>query len=230
MAETWKDSILASLTERDKREKSQLDIITAYTRLASRTSFLESKVQALQLNRPFGAPHSTICSQTQIPNPKETTTPSDSSPQTNLPHAPGTPPSIPTPLGLEPTNPVLLQLKSDLTIAQRTKTLLTTDLNALKAQYTELIASHSSCKQQIAELIEERNTFSRKLATREEEMQYKNKQVERLQDDIIALEMQLNVLHDQKDKLQGEYNDLVKRMMKYKEREAEELINNSKYS
>lgn len=61
-------------------------------------------------------------------------------------------------------------------------------------------------------------------------MQYKNKQVERLQDDIIALEMQLNVLHDQKDKLQGEYDDLVKRMMSYKEREAEELINNSKYS
>jgi len=54
--------------------------------------------------------------------------------------------------------------------------------------------------------------------------------VERLQDDIIALEMQLNILHEQMDKLQGEYSDLVKRMVKYKEQEAEELINNSKYS
>ena len=69
-----------------------------------------------------------------------------------------------------------------------------------------------------------------KLATREEEMQHKNKQVERLQDDIIALEMQLNVLHEQKQKLQEDYDSLVARMMKYKEREAEELINNSKYS
>lgn len=220
MAETWKDSILTSLTKRDKREKSQLDIITAYTRLASRTSFLESKVQALQLNRPLGAP-STSPSQTQLPNLKETTTPTRSSSQTNLSLAPG---------ALEPTNPVILQLKSDLTTAQRTKALLTTELTALKAQHTELTASHSSCKQQIAQLSQERNTFSQKLANREEEMQYKNKQVERLQDDIIALEMQLNVLHDQKDKLQGEYDDLVKRMMSYKEREAEELINNSKYS
>ncbi|KAF8421062.1 autophagy-related protein 16 [Tirmania nivea] len=225
MAETWKDSILASLTERDKREKSQLDIITAYTRLASRTSFLESKVQALQLNRPFGAPLSSTPSQNQLPNLQETTTPPRSSSQINLPFAP-----ISTPLGLEPTHPVLLQLKSDLTNAQRTKVFLTTELTALKAQHTELTASHSSYRQQIAQLTQERNIFSRKLANREEEMQYKNKQVERLQDDIIALEMQLNVLHDQKDKLQGEYDDLVKRMMKYKEREAEELINNSKYS
>lgn len=69
-----------------------------------------------------------------------------------------------------------------------------------------------------------------RLSNREEEMQYKNKQVERLQDDILASEMELNVLHDQKDKLQTEHDSLVVRIMKYKEREAEEMINNSKYS
>ena len=79
-------------------------------------------------------------------------------------------------------------------------------------------------------LTTERDFARKRLDTREEEMRFKNKQVERLQDEVMEYEIQLNILHQQKDALQLEYDGLVQRMMKYKEREAEELINNSKYS
>ncbi|KAF8469227.1 autophagy-related protein 16 [Kalaharituber pfeilii] len=214
--ESWKGSVLNALQERDRREKSQIDIISAYTRLASRTAFLEAKVSALQANRPAA-----VGTTAQASN--RTGSQNQSSSQTNLPVSGG---------GgtFDPTHPAHLQLKTDLSEAQRTKASLTTENAALKAQHAQVVAAHTTCKATISQLTTERDLARNKLATREEEMQYKNKQVERLQDDIIALEMQLNVLHDQKDQLQRDYDSLVARMMKYKEREAEELINNSKYS
>lgn len=127
-------------------------------------------------------------------------------------------------------HPTLVQLRSDLTSAQRTKAILTSEISTLKSQHAQLTSAYRICEGTIAQLTTERDTARSRLSNREEEMQYKNKQVERLQDDIIALEMELNVLHDQKDKLQTEHDSLVVRIMKYKEREAEEMINNSKYS
>ena len=128
------------------------------------------------------------------------------------------------------THPSLVKLKADLAGAQQTRTVLTTELAALKTQHAQAVTAHRDCASSIAQLASERDQARGKLATREEEMMLRHKAVERLQDDIIVLEMQLNVLHDQHAVLQKEYGMLVTRMLQYKEKEAEQLFNNSRYS
>lgn len=186
------------------------------TRLASRTAFLEARVTALQTNNSFSPIEGGTAAAQDT---------GGSSSQALTPSGGGTGSGV-----FDITHPTLIQLKADLAEAQRTRATLTTELADLKVQHAQAISAHSDCASSISQLTFERDQARGKLATREEEMMYKHKQVERLHDDIIVLEMQLNILHDQHAALQKEYNLLVTRMVQYKEKEAEDLINNSRYS
>ncbi|KAI5810987.1 autophagy-related protein 16 [Peziza echinospora] len=228
--ELWKDSILNSLIERDRREKSQIDLISAYTRLASRTASLEAKVLSISSSSP--SPHLNLGTLALQDQHQHTASSPSRSPRPTSSSADPIPTTTTTTGSaiLDTPQPPHQQLRTDLLEAQRTKAALTQTLTTLQTSHTNLLAKHASCTTQITKLTTERDLARKRLDTREEEMRFKNKQVERLQDEVMEYEIQLNVLHQQKDALQAEYDGLVARMMRYKEREAEELINNSKYS
>ncbi|PWW79601.1 autophagy protein 16 [Tuber magnatum] len=163
---SWKAPFLASLHSRDTREKSHDTFISAYTRLANRTS-----------------------------NPTPTSSASDST---------------------NPPSPDQ-QLIADLLEAQTSKGLLQSQLAVVQAEAVSLQAQVKTLER----VGREKEKLERRNVDLESEGREKSRVIQHLQDEMLALTMELNVLVDKEKATRKENEDLVRRWMDFAETRAE---------
>lgn len=120
-----------------------------------------------------------------------------------------------SPAPAEPPN--LAQLRLDLSTAQSAR-------STLSAQNVELNAQLEAMRKERDEAQKEQSrskalaaASSRKVKDRDSELTEKRKMLERVQDEMVGQEMQLNVAEQEKAKLKAENEDLVKRLVKESE-------------
>lgn len=117
----------------------------------------------------------------------------------------------------------MAQIRSELASTQRTRGELETKLSTLNAELVELKASDNLQKQRINQLEKIKSNLERRGKDRVDELKGKGKFVEDIQDEMVALTLQLNMAEQEKEKLKKENEDLTRRWMKKMEEEANKM-------
>ncbi|KAI4682411.1 uncharacterized protein J4E88_005301 [Alternaria novae-zelandiae] len=186
---------LSALDARDAREKAREQYINAYTRLADNTAQLSNQTSSAEEPTPTAS-----ASTKAIPSKgKGAATTDISSPS------------------------AVAQLRSELAITQRTRGDLETQLSTLTAELSALKVSDTHQKQRIEQLEKARTTLERRGKDRAEELKGKGRLVEEVHDEMVALNLQLNMAEQEKEKLRKENEELTKRWVKKMEDEARRM-------
>jgi chromosome segregation ATPase len=117
----------------------------------------------------------------------------------------------------------LAQIRSELASTQRTRGDLETKLSTLNAELSSLKSSDTLQKQRIEQLEKVRANLERRGKDRVDELKGKGKFVEDIQDEMVALTLQLNMAEQEKERLKKENDDLTKRWVKKMEDEARKM-------
>jgi chromosome segregation ATPase len=117
----------------------------------------------------------------------------------------------------------LAQIRSELASTQRTRGELETKLSAINAELASYKNSDALQRQRIAQLEKVRVNLERRGKDRNDELKGKGKFVEDIQDEMVALTLQLNMAEQEKEKLKKENDDLTKRWVKRMEEEAKQM-------
>ncbi|KAF1849549.1 autophagy protein 16 [Cucurbitaria berberidis CBS 394.84] len=194
---------LSALESRDAREKTHEEYINAYTKLADRTSVLAN----------------------QTPSAAEEPSRSPSvSTRTIRPSTPSTPRSKG---GIAPSDvsspSTLAQIRSELASTQRTRSELETKLSTLNTELSTLKSSDLQQRQRIDQLERVRTALERRGKDRADELKGKGRFVEEVQDEMVALNLQLNMAEQEKEKLKKENEDLTRRWVQKMEEEARKM-------
>lgn len=176
------------------------------TKLADRTAAASAIRQQLSTTNPSTSP---------IP-PSRSSTPKDkpAAPPLEIPQSP---------------NDLLLSLRADLTTTQKARSALQTHVSELTSQLTQLNLQSRSSAAQISLLTKQKTDLERRLRDREEEIRGKAELVDRAQDEMVALGLQLNVAEERSGKLERENKELVDRWMKKVGEEAERVNRDSRW-
>ncbi|KAH7380531.1 autophagy-related protein 16 [Phaeosphaeria sp. MPI-PUGE-AT-0046c] len=190
---------LSAIEARDAREKAHAEYIDAYTKLADRTAARASQ-----------------------PAPEEdtATTPTASTKTVRPESAKG---KVPASSADTPIPSTLAQIRSDLATTQRTRSELETKLTSATAELAALKATDNLQKHRIAQLEKVRVNLERRGKDRVDELRGKGKFVEDIQDEMVALTLQLNMAEQDKEKLKKENEDLTRRWVKKMEEEASRM-------
>ncbi|THV74734.1 autophagy protein 16 [Aureobasidium pullulans] len=105
------------------------------------------------------------------------------------------------------------RLRQDLTTTQAARSSLQTQLQTLQASTTSLTTANATLTQQLTATHRQLAALERKLKDRDEELREKKKLVEDVQDETVALNMELNAMEREKQRLKGENAELVRRWM-----------------
>ncbi|KAL6711442.1 autophagy protein 16, interacts with Atg12p-Atg5p [Coniothyrium glycines] len=191
---------LSALEARDVRERAHEEYIKAYTRLADRTASSAHQVQPVSDDT---TPTQSVAAKALRP----------SSPKGKGPAATSDASSPST----------VAQLRSELAVTQRTRGELETKLSDLSTELTALKAADTQQKQHIERLTKHKANLERRGKDRAEELKGKGKLFEDVQDELVALNIQLNMAEQEKEKLKKENDDLTQRWVKKMEEEAQRM-------
>lgn len=139
---------------------------------------------------------------------------------------PTVPTRTPTPKGKGPATPEpssLAQLRAELASTQRTRGDLETQLRDLSAELSTLKASDAQQRQRIDQLEKMKTALERRGKDRMDELKGKGRFVEEIQDEMVAVTLQLNMAEQEKEKLRKENDELTKRWVKKMEEEARKM-------
>ncbi|KAJ4366725.1 autophagy protein 16, interacts with Atg12p-Atg5p [Ascochyta clinopodiicola] len=187
---------LSALDARDARERAHEVYIHAYTKLADRTA-----AQALQNASTSTDDHKTSTS--------------DRTGTARLKGSPAPPDT--------PSSAALVQLRSELAATQKTRSSLEAELSSLSTSLATLQTSDAQQKQRIAQLEKHRAQLERRGKDRQEELKGKGRFVEEVQDEMVALNLQLNMAEQEKDRLKKENDELTRRWVSKMEEEASRM-------
>ncbi|KAG9193578.1 hypothetical protein G6011_03613 [Alternaria panax] len=186
---------LSALDARDVREKAHKEYINAYTKLADNTARFANQTPSAEEPTPAAsASTKAIASKGKGPAATSVSSPS-----------------------------AVAQLRSELAITQRTRGDLETQLSTLTAELSTLKASDAQQKQRIEQLEKVRTQLERRSKDRTEELKGKGRLVEEVHDEMVALNLQLNMAEQEKEKLRKENEELTKRWVKRMEEEARKM-------
>jgi uncharacterized protein involved in exopolysaccharide biosynthesis len=153
--------------------------------------------------------------------------------QTSSTEEPSPSPSVSTkavnPKGKGPAAPdisspsTLAQLRSELATTQRTRGDLETQLSTLTAELSALKTTDTAQRQRIDQLEKTKAALERRGKDRVDELKGKGKFVEEIQDEMVALNLQLNVAEQEKERLKKENEELTQRWVKRMEEEARRM-------
>ncbi|KAF3168640.1 hypothetical protein EYR41_003204 [Orbilia oligospora] len=121
-------------------------------------------------------------------------------------------------------------LRTDLATSQKDRTNLQTQLTTATNSLTLLQKSSSANLRELDKVKVERYHLEQKVKSKDDDSKLNRKMIENLQDEIIALNIQLNIGEQAKMRLKSENEELISRWMALKKDEAEAMNNNSKYS
>ncbi|KAL5341548.1 putative autophagy protein Apg16 [Aspergillus crustosus] len=197
----WRHEYAAALAARDRREKTNITIYNAYTRLADRTA------SAAETPGTEGA--------TQLPirPPAVTELRKQSS------SAPGHSPQE-----------LLSKTRMDLAEAQRSRSELQERLTRTSAELERLRKRTIYDAKRISSMEGEITHLQLRLKDRDEELRGKAKLLEDFQDELATLNLQLNMAEEKTGRLKKENQELVDRWMARMGREADAMNDASKYS
>ena len=108
-------------------------------------------------------------------------------------------------------------------MTQRTRGDLEAQLNTLSAELSTLKISDTQQKQRIEQLEKMRTALERRGRDKAEELKGKGRLVEEVHDEMVALNLQLNMAEQEKEKLRKENDELTRRWMKKMEEEAKKM-------
>jgi chromosome segregation ATPase len=117
----------------------------------------------------------------------------------------------------------LAQIRAELANTQRTRSELETKVETITAELSRLKTTDSLQKQKIVQLEKVRVNLERRGKDRVDELRGKGKFVEDIQDEMVALTLQLNMAEQEKEKLKKENDDLTKRWVQRMEEEAKRM-------
>ncbi|KAH0350714.1 hypothetical protein KCU83_g4725, partial [Aureobasidium melanogenum] len=112
-----------------------------------------------------------------------------------------------------PNNDEITRLRQDLSTTQAARSTLATQLQALQTTTTSLTTTNTTLSSQLASVHKQLVSLERKLKDRDEELKQKKKLVEEVHDEMIALNVELNAVERDKEKLKNENAELVRRWM-----------------
>lgn len=137
---------------------------------------------------------------------------------------PGTPKGKASPVPADVSSPSsLAQIRSELASTQRTRGELEAKLSAVNTELSSLKASDTLQKQRIEQLEKVKANLERRGKDRVDELRGKGKFVEDIQDEMVALTLQLNMAEQEKEKLKKENEELTKRWVQRMEQEAKQM-------
>ncbi|KAH0561993.1 hypothetical protein GP486_003303 [Trichoglossum hirsutum] len=121
-------------------------------------------------------------------------------------------------------------LRLDLAEAQRSKGQLQVQLKATSEELEMLKHKSDREGRAIVQLSVERATLATRIRDRDEELKGKSKLLEDVQDEMLALNIQLNMVDERYRTLEKENKDLVDRWMARMSKEADAMNDASKFS
>ncbi|OCL01781.1 hypothetical protein AOQ84DRAFT_206121, partial [Glonium stellatum] len=139
-------------------------------------------------------------------------------------------PASPAPPERAATPDTLARLRADLASTQRERASLESRTAALTTELTALRARTGTQGRQIGALERARELLERKVKDRDEEIRGKGRLVEEVQDEMVALNLQLNMAEQRVEKLRAENEELTRRWVEKMEREAKEMNERSRWS
>lgn len=122
-----------------------------------------------------------------------------------------------------PSPPQLLRLRTDLATSLRQQSALETRLRKATTELTHLRSQTKAQARQVQALTTERDGLRLKVRDQNEELRIKKQMLEQVQDDVLALEMQLNVAEQQKTQIAAENKHLIERWMRRAREEADSM-------
>ncbi|KAK0760930.1 hypothetical protein N5P37_005871 [Trichoderma harzianum] len=120
-------------------------------------------------------------------------------------------------------DPGVAQLRLDLAEALRSRGVAETRLRAAEEELEKLRLKTKQDSKSIRDLTSERTTLATKVNDREYELREKRKLVENVQDEMIALNLQLSMAEKERDRLKKENSELIDRWMKRMGQEADAM-------
>ncbi|KAF5000720.1 hypothetical protein FGRMN_1561 [Fusarium graminum] len=120
-------------------------------------------------------------------------------------------------------DPGVAQLKQDLAEALRSKGVTEKRLRASEDELMQLRSKHKNDTKSIRDLTADRNSLTTRLKDREYELREKRKLIEQVQDEMIALNLQMSMAEKERDKVKKENKELVDRWMKRMAQEADAM-------
>ncbi|KAG5665701.1 hypothetical protein KAF25_009826 [Fusarium avenaceum] len=120
-------------------------------------------------------------------------------------------------------DPVVAQLKQDLAEALRSKGVTEKRLRSSEEELMQLRSKHKIDTKSIRDLTADRSSLTTRLKDREYELREKRKLIEQVQDEMIALNLQMSMAEKERDKVKKENKELVDRWMKRMAQEADAM-------
>ncbi|KAI1056623.1 hypothetical protein LB507_002528 [Fusarium sp. FIESC RH6] len=120
-------------------------------------------------------------------------------------------------------DPGVAQLKQDLAEALRSKGVTEKRLRASEEELMQLRSKHKTDTKSIRDLTAEKHSLTTRLKDREYELREKRKFIEDVQDEMIALNLQVSMAEKERDKVKKENKELVDRWMKRMAQEADAM-------
>lgn len=129
-------------------------------------------------------------------------------------------PNLPPP---EPDSQTLSQLRADLLNAQQSRSALLAQFLTAQASLDALQSKQKTADRRLSQLTNAVSQLTTKIRDRDQELREKSRLLENIQDEGVALNLQLNVAEDEVKRLRKENEELIQRWMKRVGREADEL-------
>ncbi|RFU75868.1 autophagy 16 [Trichoderma arundinaceum] len=120
-------------------------------------------------------------------------------------------------------DPGVAQLRLDLAEALRSRGVAETRLRTAEEELEKLRSKTKQDSKLVKELTTERTSLATKVNDREYELKEKRKLVENVQDEMIALNLQLSMAEKERDRVKLENKELIDRWMKRMAQEADAM-------
>ncbi|KAF7720300.1 Uncharacterized protein PECH_003419 [Penicillium ucsense] len=209
----WRDEYLAALAVRDRREKANLTLYDAYTRLADRTAGLPSQ------REPHG---DTGEGRLTSVSAGETLRANVSSAGSGLRRQP------PAETGPSPKE-LLKATRADLSEAQRSRGELQDQVQRLSIELEKLRKKTGRDVRRLDAMESEKALLATRLKDRDEELREKTKLLEDFQAELASLNLEFNMAEKRSKDLQRENKELVDRWMARMGKEADAMNDANKF-
>ncbi|KAI5457798.1 autophagy-related protein 16 [Mariannaea sp. PMI_226] len=117
----------------------------------------------------------------------------------------------------------VMQLKQDLAEALRSKGVTETRLRTAEDELVKLRTKTKTDSKHIRDLSTDRTVLTTRLKDRDYELREKRKLIEQVQDEMIALNLQMSMAEKERDKVKKENKELIDRWMKRMAQEADAM-------
>lgn len=122
-----------------------------------------------------------------------------------------------------PTTQGDVQIRAELAATQKSRVDLESKLSAATSELSAYKETDAEQKKRIALLESSKAQLERRMKDRTDELKGKGRFVEDVQDEMVALTLQLNMAEQEKEKLRKENDELTKRWVRKMEEEASKM-------